>query len=178
MRQNLRCLTLVDNVHDAATCVSCTVCAATLRADIRPCVPPVVTLLMLTSVKDRVPRWMQKQRDKFVKVRPRTTIKRTPSLALHAMCLSIDLTVRPRLYSAQMSCRACEACVAGCVRAATAATSHCWARGGRGNRLCSCFSVQRAACLKELSSSRAHAISKPLWPTPEASRLRTRWVKC
>ena len=72
-----------------------------------PCVPPIVTLLMLTSVKDRAPRWVQKKRDQFVKVRPRTTIKRTPSLALHAMCLGIYLTVRPRLYSAQMSCCAC-----------------------------------------------------------------------
>ena len=72
-----------------------------------PCVPPIVTLLMLTSVKGRVPRWMQKKHDQFVKVRPRTTIKRTPSLALHAMCLGIDLTVRPRLSSSQMSCCAC-----------------------------------------------------------------------
>ena len=101
MRQNLGCLTLVDTVHDADTCVSHTVCAATLRADLRS------MLLILTPVRERVPRWMQEKRDQFVKVRPRTTIKRTPSLALHAMCLSIDLTVRPRLYSAQMSCCAC-----------------------------------------------------------------------
>ena len=72
-----------------------------------PYKPPIASLLMLTPGTYLVSRWMQKERDQFVKVRPRTTIKRTPSLALHAICLGIDLTVRPRLYSAQMSCGAC-----------------------------------------------------------------------
>ena len=59
------------------------------------------------------------------------------------MGLVIDLTVRPWLCVAQVSCQACRTCVAGYAGAAMAAALHGWTHGGRRSRLCACFSTWR-----------------------------------